>query len=168
MPDTIFTTPKGNARLARLWEDLLADAVHPRPAAAQGRTAAMMLQEVERREPALLSRNQPVSRSWRADLAGWLRSLVELEDAVVLSADEANSEPSPFRWEPKRTWLSVPGRSNPPFSKASDARRLAPRRPNIPIRPLHKQPFYRRFVFYLRRWLNRSVWQEPDPAEPFS
>jgi len=29
-------------------------------------------------------------------------------------------------------------------------------RPKIPIRPLHKQPFFLRILFYLRRWLRKS------------
>jgi hypothetical protein len=172
MLDTIFTTPKGNDRLARLWVDLLADPVPPDPAAAQPRKVVARfemdeLQEPERRRPVLLSQDERakrVSRGWRVNLATWLHRLVELEDAVSPSADEAGlSIPSPFRWEPKPGSISVPVRSGHPFSKATDARRSAPR-PKIPIRPLHKQPFYSRFYFYLRRWLNRSVWHESDPA----
>ena len=127
------------------------------------------LQEPERREPVLLHQDERAkrgSRNWRANLTTWLHRLLELEGAgsASLSADEADlSLPSPFRWEPKCAWVSVPLRSSPPFSKAIDPRRSAPR-PKIPIRTLHKQPIYRRFFFYLRRWLSRSVWRESDPA----
>src|SRR5574341_1212280 len=217
MSDTVFTTPNGDARLARLWEDLLADPVPPQPAATgrrvvaarferndgrplppahwrgpdtapairlrarssvggeAGTGATTVLQQAEWRRPIFVSQDEGakrVSRSWRVDLATWLRNLVELEDADSArpAAGEANSEdaflsiPSPFRWEPKRTGIRLPFRSGPPFSKATDPRRFAPRRPKIPVRPLHKQPFYKRFFFYLRRWLSSSVWEESDPA----
>ena len=60
---------------------------------------------------------------------------------------------SPFRWEPKHAWINSISRSNPVFSNTAHPR-LFLARPKIPIRPLHKQPFYRRFFFYLRRWLS--------------
>jgi hypothetical protein len=165
MPDTVFPTPKMNARLARLWQVLLADSVPPHPATTAGKRATF-LQGAELREPVLPNQEERVRHNWRAVLARWLQDLAEPEDggSAPPSAGEENSEPSPFRWEPQRAGLNIPGRSIPPRSKVSDVRRFTPRRLQIPIRPLHKQPFYRRFLFYLRRWLSSSVWQESDPA----
>jgi hypothetical protein len=113
-----------------------------------------------------------VSRNWRVDLAKLFHNLLEEVASPRPSADEAISEgevfsdislqvaheeilawSSPFRWEPKPAWINAPGQSNPPFSNMTDPRSFAPR-PKIPIRPLHKQPFYKRIFFYLRRWLS--------------
>lgn len=178
MPEPVFPTPKMKHRLARLWEELLADSVPPRPAsigrmAIADRFERNELPEVERSAPVPLIQDEAVSRGGRANLARWLRYLVELEDgrSASPSAAEAPSEgqasadslPSPFRWEPKRGGTSLPNRSGRPFSNSTDPRRSS-RGPKIPICPLHKQPFYRRFLFYLRRWLSSSVWQESDPA----
>ncbi len=220
MPDTILTTSKSNARLAQLWDDLLADPVAPHPTVRQGRKvdarfernyvaslpltpdwerpsivsapeirvmerSYIVLEEAEQMELVLLSRAEPVpftgtdkpepvSRSWRADLAKLFHNLLEDVESPRPSADEAISEgemfsgislkaaheeilsfSSPFRWEPKPAWINAPVQSNPPFSNMTDPRCFAPR-PKIPIRPLHKQPFYKRFFFYLRRWLSRN------------
>jgi len=116
-----------------------------------------------------------VIRRWRADLTTLFHSLLERVEAESPSPapDEAISQgevfselsveaaheaalslSSPFHWEPKPAWINVPVQSNPPFAKITDPQRFAPR-PKIPLRPLHKQPFYRRFFFYLRRWLSR-------------
>ena len=177
MPDTVFPTLKMNARLAQLWGPLLADPEPPQPAATGHRAVASRfemneLREGKRGEPDRLGLDEHVSRNWRTDLARRLRDLVELEDdgSAPLSGDEANSEgqalsdslPSPFRWEPKRG-VNIPFRSGRSFSNTTDLRRSS-RGLKIPICPLHKQPFYRRFLFYLRRWLSSSLWQESDPA----
>lgn len=61
---------------------------------------------------------------------------------------------NPFHWEPKPSWTAAPARSNHQFSNAVHPQRFA-QRPKIPMRPLHKQPFYQRFFFYLRCWLSR-------------
>ena len=117
---------------------------------------------------------QPVSRRWRVDLAKLFHNLFENAASPLPSAAEAISAgevfsdmslkaaheeilslSSPFRWEPKPAWVNAPVQSNPPFSNMTDPRGFLPR-PKIPIRPLHKQPFYRRFFFYLRRWLSRN------------
>ena len=103
------------------------------------------------------------SRGWMVDLATWFHSLAEVEDAgpadpseeEAVSEDEAHSLSSPFRWEPKPAWINAPVQSDPPFTNMADPRRFAAR-PKIPIRPLHKQPFYMRILFYLRRWLRKS------------
>ena len=165
MRDTVFPTPKMNERLARLWDGLLAEPVPPHPAYTQQRTV-VLLQQTDHSEPVLPHRDEPGRLSWSDGLARWFQDIVELQEggAALPSDDEANSEPSPFRWEPKRGAMIVTGRSTAPFSHTNDARPFAPRRPQIPIRPLHKQPFYRRFFFYLRRWLSSSRWQESDPA----
>ena len=137
----------------------------------------VVLEEAERMEPALFTgtdQPEPVSRSWRAELAKLFHYLLEDVESTQPSADEAISEgevvsdmsleaahkeilslSSPFRWEPKPAWINAPVQSNPPFTNMTDPRLFAPR-PKIPLRPLHKQPFYRRFFFYLRRWLSRS------------
>ena len=165
MAATFFTSPKRNDRLTQLWDDLRADPVPPHPATPQ------------RMEPVpFTGMDKPVSRHWRADLAKLFHSLVEpeLAEAPLPSADEAISEAetfsevsfeaaheaslsysSPFRWEPKPAWINIPMHSNPPFSNTTNPRRFAPR-PKIPLRPLHKRPFYMRFFFYLRRWLSRT------------
>ena len=136
-----------------------------------------VLEEAERMEPVPFTgtdKPEPVSRSWRVDLAKLFHFLLEDIASPRPSADEAISEgevfsdmslkaaheevlalSSPFRWEPKPAWINAPVQSNPPFSNMTDPRCFAPR-PKIPIRPLHKQPFYRRFFFYLRRWLSRN------------
>ena len=156
MQDTILTTPKRNARLAQLWDDLLADPVSPRPAAKQGMTvdarfernyAASLplasdregpymlsepetmrdgtglcrLEEAERMEPVHFNGtdiSEPVSRSWRVDLAKLFHNLLEnVEFLDLLSMrqfrggrfqtcskaadEEILSLSSPFRWEPK-------------------------------------------------------------------
>ena len=56
--------------------------------------------------------------------------------------------------DPKPAWIHVPAGPNPPATGTADARHLV-YKPKIPLRPLHKQPFYRRLFFYLRAWLNR-------------
>ena len=165
MPDKVFPTPKMNERLARLWDGLLAEPVLPHPEYTQ-QSIVVPPQKTDRSGLGLLHRDEPVRPSWRNGLARWFQDTMELQEGRVTlpSADEANSEPSPFRWEPKHTGMNVPGRSNGLFSNTINTRRFAPRRTKIPIRPLHKQPFYRRFLFYLRRWLSSSLWQESDPA----
>jgi hypothetical protein len=135
------------------------------------------LEEAERMEPVLFTgtkKPESVSRSWRVDLAKLFHNLLGDVESPRPSAGEAISEgevfldmslkaaheevlswSSPFRWEPKPAWINAPVQSNPPFSNMTHPRSFAPR-PKIPMRPLHKQPFYRRFFFYLRRWLSRN------------
>ena len=118
---------------------------------------------------------EPGSNLWRDSLENLFHSLVELESAESssLSEEEANSETealsdailesaheeslsfsSPFRWEPKPAWVDVPVPSQAPYSSATNTgSRIY--RSKIPLRPLHKQPLYRRFFFYLRSWLGR-------------
>jgi hypothetical protein len=117
----------------------------------------------------------PVSNHWRDSLERLLHSIVELEDpehsalpieetnpeteafsdlSVEAGREESTSFSSPFRWEPKPAWINVPIQSNPPLPNTADTRRLV-YKPKIPIRPLHKQPFYRRIFFYLRSWLSK-------------
>ena len=161
----VFTC--GDELYPRLWEDLLADAVPPHPPAEQRRTVA----------PAVLVRqDEPMNRSWKVDLATLFQSLLEPEvvesplasAAGAISEREAFSElsmdaaheaslaiSSPFHWEPKPAWINIPGHATPAFLNPANTRRFAAR-PKIPIRPLHKQAFYRRFFFYLRRWLSRD------------
>jgi len=167
MAATIFTTPKRDDRLAQLWDELIADPVPPHPATQQ-RSELVVLQRQDDLEP--------VSRRWRADLAKLFQSLVEPGEAEYSSpsAGEALSEreaiqvmfleaaheealalSSPFHWEPKPDWINRPTASTSPFSYPTDPRRFASR-PKIPIRPLHKQPIYRRILFYLHRWLSRK------------
>ena len=57
--------------------------------------------------------------------------------------------------DPKPAWIHVPAGPPPPATGTADARHLV-YKPKIPLRPLHKQPFYRRLFFYLRAWLSRS------------
>ena len=173
MAATFFTSPKSTDRLAQLWEALRADPVPPHPI-AKGRMTAGKGFEMNM-EPVLfpgMDKREPLGRRWKADLAKLFHSLLETVDAESPSPDNSISEKafpessmeaaheaalslsSPFHWEPKPTWVSAPVPSSPPFAKITDPRQFAPR-PKIPLRPLHKQPFYRRFFFYLRRWLNR-------------
>ena len=118
---------------------------------------------------------KPVNSIWRNSLEGLFHNLIVLESAEPspLSTDKANSESetfsdmsieaaheevlsliSPFRWEPKPAWINAPIQHRPPLSNAAAPQRSAVR-PKIPLRPLHKQPFYKRFFFYLHRWLSR-------------
>ena len=174
MAAIFFTTSKSNDRLAQLWEELLADPVPPHPAEkgrmTMGRDFEMNTEPI----PFIgMDKPEPLSHRWRADLAKLFYSLLETVDAESPSSAEAISEgdtfsdmsldaaheptlslSSPFHWEPKPTWIHTPVPSNPPFAKITDPLRFAPR-PRIPLRPLHKQPFYRRLFFYLRRWLSR-------------
>jgi hypothetical protein len=76
---------------------------------------------------------------------------VSVESAHV----ESLSFSSPFRWDPKPAWINPPSQPQPPVSNLVDPRQFVCR-PRIPIRPLHKQPFYRRLFFYLCRWLGGS------------
>jgi hypothetical protein len=166
MATAYLTNPKSNDRLAQLWEDLLADAEPPEPPVTQARLNGV---------PVLLRQEEPVRRSWKVDLGTLFGSLLEPEvlEPPLPSAGEAVFEveafsgasmdaahesalaiSSPFHWEPKPAWINIPGHSTPAFINPADPRRFAPK-PKIPLRPLHKQPFYRRFFFYLSHWLNR-------------
>ena len=168
MAATFFTSPKSNDRLAQLWDELLADPVPPHPTAQQ-RMEPVPFTETDKLEP--------VSRRWRVDLAQLFHNLMEPEvaESTLPSAEEAISEreafselsieaaheaslalSSPFRWEPKPAWIKAPVHSNPPFSNTTHPRRFA-LRPKIPLRPLHKRPFYMRLFFYLRRWLSGDL-----------
>ena len=155
-----LTSPKPNDRLAQLWADLLADPVPPQPAAPRQGPAGMTVP---------LQQGQALRRNWRVDLRILFHSLLEpevFEPPLSSAGDEAfegatfsERSPdvavtSPFHWEPKAAWIARPGHFTPAFLNPADPRRFIPR-PKIPLRPLHKQPFYRRFFFYLSRWLNR-------------
>jgi hypothetical protein len=84
----------------------------------------------------------------------------ERETVSEMSIEEAHEESlsisSPFRWEPKPAWVNAPVPSTAPLSSLVDPRRFAAM-PKIPLRPLHKQPFYSRFFFYLRHWRSRNI-----------
>ena len=117
---------------------------------------------------------EPVSHPWKDSFERLLNSLTELEDPgrSALSVEEASSETeassdvpveaasaesvtfsSPFRWEPKPAWVDVRVQPQMPYPNAANTgSRIYSSR--IPFRPLHKQPFYRRFFFYLRSWLS--------------
>ena len=155
MATAYFTSPKEKDRLAQLWEDLRAEALPFHPIATQGRKVGTA---------SLLKQEEAVSRSWRADFSTWLQGVLEPEVGTI-SEREASSEPSlaaahetalaissPFHWEPKPAWINIPGRSTPALLNPADPRLFAAK-PKIPIRPLHKQPLYRRVYFYLSRWL---------------
>lgn len=116
---------------------------------------------------------KPVTSIWRNSLEGLFHALVALEPAEPspLSIGTADPEPeapadmpvetapeellsvsSPFRWEPKPAWIYAPTPQKPPFPNPAAPPRFADR-PRIPLRPLHKQPFYKRLFFYVHRWL---------------
>jgi hypothetical protein len=178
MAATYFTSTKRDDRLAQLWQELLADPVPLQPAAEMRRPLGEPV-GVGQHEPVSLmaaADARPVSRGWRVDLAKLFHSLLEPEVAeppfpsAVGAISEAEAFPemsieaaheaslsysTPFRWEPKPDWINPPARPVPPFSSTTDVRRFAPW-PKIPLRPLHKQPFYKRFFFYLHRWLSRQ------------
>jgi hypothetical protein len=178
MAATFFTSPKTNDRLTQLWEELRADPVPLQPPTKQGRTAGVPV--VLRHEELLpfmpTDYPKPENRSWRVDLVKLFHSLLEPEvaesplpsgveaisegdtspEASMAAAHEASLALStPFHWDPKPAWIDSPARPNYQFSNTIHPPRFAPR-PKIPIRPLHKQPFYQRFFFYLRRWLSRD------------
>jgi hypothetical protein len=195
-------------RLARMWEDLLANPVAPEPAAKErippelapvwslqggepeipliapfapaweeGRLDPLPVNhgESNHRIPAAIVAAEPVRRPWRDALENFFDNLVELVNTKVpfsvgVTSSETEAAPattlesahqdslsysSPFRWEPKPSWLTAPVQSNPRTPTIPDIERLV-FRPKIPLRPLHKQRFYRRFLFYLRGWLSRS------------
>lgn len=118
---------------------------------------------------------RPVNSIWRNSLERVFHTLTEMENSepTPLSIDKANSEPealsdlsietaheevlaliSPFRWDPKPAWINAPIQHKHPVSNAAVPHRSVTR-PKIPLRPLHKQPFYKRFFFYLHPWLSR-------------
>jgi hypothetical protein len=118
---------------------------------------------------------ESTSRAWRESVERLFHGLVELENAESSSSspEEADSESgapsdqtleraheeslsfsSPFRWEPKPAWIDVPVQSQSPYPNAANTGSRV-YRPRIPVRPLHKQPFYRRLFFYLGSWLSR-------------
>jgi hypothetical protein len=102
------------------------------------------LVEVENPEPAALFVEETIAES------------EALPDMTVAAAhEETLAFSSPFRWEPKPAWVNPPSQSTPPVGKLADPRQFVAR-PRIPRRPLHKQPFYRRFFFYLQHWLSKS------------
>jgi hypothetical protein len=119
---------------------------------------------------------EPVSNPWSDSLDRLLHGLEELanhepsalpveettpeteafsDTSIETTHEESLSFSSPFRWEPKPAWLDVPVPQKHPSPDTVDARRFA-YKPRIPIRPLHKQPLYRRIFFYLRGWLSRT------------
>ena len=118
---------------------------------------------------------EPVSEDWRGSFDRLLHGLEELattepsvssaeeitfereafpDVAIEAAHEESLSFSSPFRWDPKPAWLDVPNSPKHLVPEAEAARRLV-YSPKIPIRPLHKQPMYRRLFFYLRGWLGR-------------
>jgi hypothetical protein len=157
-------TLKQTSRLSKLWDDLLSDPVPPRPSLPGNY------------EPDHFSdATKPGHSLWKNSLETFFHTLIELETAEPsrLSIEQPNSERevfsdisletahekslsmiSPFRWEPKPAWINAPLQQKPPISNPAVPQRSAAR-PKIPLRPLHKQPFYKRFFFYLRRWLSR-------------
>jgi hypothetical protein len=119
---------------------------------------------------------EPVREDWSDSFDRLLHGLEELvnPEPSASSVEETTSEPeafpdvaieavhedslsfsSPFRWDPKPAWVDVPTPPKHPESEMEAARRLV-YRPRIPIRPLHKQPMYRRLFVYLRGWLSRA------------
>lgn len=118
---------------------------------------------------------EPGSNTWRDSLESLFHSLVQLEstEQSPLSVEELNSESeafsdvsveasreesvsfsSPFRWEPKPAWIDTSAQSQPPYPNAANTGSRV-YRSKLSMRPLHKQPFYRRLFFYMSRWLSR-------------
>jgi len=83
----------------------------------------------------------------------------ESEASAYVPFEDAHAEFSFFSptlgLEPRPAWVNTPVQPNPAYPNTADTRRLV-YRPKFPIRPLHKQPFYRRLFFYLRGWLSRT------------
>ena len=83
----------------------------------------------------------------------------ENEASAYVPFEDAHAEFSFFSptlgLEPRPAWVNAPVQPNSPVPNIADTRRLV-YRTKIPIRPLHKQPFYRRVFFYLRGWLSRA------------
>jgi hypothetical protein len=76
------------------------------------------------------------------------------DTSIETAHEEALSLSSPFRWEPKPSWIDVRKQPAPPLpSPAAPRPRVYTAK--IPSRPLHKQPLYRRLFFYLRGWISR-------------
>jgi len=82
----------------------------------------------------------------------------EREASAHVPFEEAQTEFSFFSptlgLEPKPAWVKTPVQRTPPMANTTDPRRLV-YRPRLPIRPLHKQRFDQRILFYLRGWLRR-------------
>jgi len=82
----------------------------------------------------------------------------EREASAHVPFEEAQTEFSFFSptlgLEPKPAWVKAPVQRTPPMANTTDPRRLV-YRPRLPIRPLHKQRFDQRILFYLRGWLRR-------------
>lgn len=139
--------------------------------------ANIALQAEERIEPILMGQNESdaytttdepeaVSSLWRESLEKLLHDLVEpvhadAEDeassdlSIEAAHEESLSFSSPFHWEPKPGWVKPPIQSNSQHMNRTNPHYFMSK-PRIPIHPLHKQPFYRRFFFYVRRWLSRG------------
>jgi hypothetical protein len=177
MAAIFLSTPKANDRLAQLWEELRADPVPLQPVARQARTvqAPVLVRQDEPLPHTAIDGPRPGNRSWKVDLAALIHSLLEpqVPEPPPASAVEAIPEVeapaevsmaaaheaslalfTPFRWDPKPAWTDPPARPNHALSNTVHPQRFTPR-PKIPLCPLHKQPFYKRFFFYLRRALNR-------------
>jgi hypothetical protein len=82
----------------------------------------------------------------------------ESEAPAYVPFEDAHAEFSFFSptlgLKPRPAWVNTPLQPRPPAIDTTDTRRYV-YRPRIPVRPLHKQPFYRRVFYYLRGWLSR-------------
>jgi len=83
----------------------------------------------------------------------------EGEESAQVPFEESQTEFSFFSptlgLTPKPAWVKAPVQPPPPHPNTADRQRLV-YRPGIPHRPLHKQRFYQRILFYLRGWLRRK------------
>ena len=180
MQVTLNKTSKKRDRLAKMWDDLLTDSVAPEPPGKERLTLSTSLEA----DPPVSYRpgpdpQTPLMFSLTDRLKSFFSTLVEpanmapvpvsLEapnpageapSPMTLEAahEESLSYSTPFRWDPKPAWISAPVQFNPRPPGLTDIERLV-FKPKIPLRPLHKQPFYRRFFFYLRGWLSRRFRQ---------
>ena len=112
--------------------------------------------ELEEAEPSALSAS---AGSVSAGSVSAGEADAESEASAPVPFEDAHPEFSFFSptlgLEPKPAWVKAPVQSNPSVANTADPRRLV-YRPKIPIRPLHKQRFYQRLLFYLRGWLSRK------------
>lgn len=121
--------------------------------------AAVLMSEAAREDPEGLSYSQGGLEDAEPSALSVEETNSESEASAYVPFEDAHAEFSFFSptlgLEPRPAWVNAPVQPNPPVPNPADTRHLV-YRPKIPIRPLHKQPFYRRVFFYLRGWLSRA------------
>ncbi len=175
---------KGNNRVSRLWEDLLADRVSPDPCAGEYLSTAMNqepsfpleLWEVEENSFASCGEQDHSPVPSLLEKAGFeslrlFRQALEVltaspEDEPVADAGQGDFE-EPVRLDPIQaypalgmTFVKVSSEPEPQPGSSIDTRRMAYGL-KIPVKPLHKRPVYQRVFFCLSHMIHPG---RDDPA----